>query len=270
MLLKGYLNCEKVTLIPVIQIEPSRSQPRFCFGEEELRGLSDSIKENGLFQPLSVRKIFASKFELIAGERRFRAAIMAGLKRVPCLIFKCEETQAAIFALLDNIQRYNLNMFEKAECLQNLIQVWGVPKELLAKKLGEDQSDLENKLKLLRLTKEEKKLILTERLNDKYVLLLLKLNDEDQRKKVLNKIIADKLSIFDAEILIKSILNNGFYKRDDAKKRPLLHDFIEAINTMASNKNPNESVCFKTETSEYIEYTIKFLKWCVSKESLRF
>lgn len=261
-ILRYFQNCRKVRLIPVIQIEPSRAQPRVCFTAEELNGLSESIKENGILQPISVRKVFAAKFELIAGERRLRAAVMAGFKSVPCLVFKCEETQAAILALLENLQRYNLNMFEEAQSLQKLIQIWGISKDLLAKKLGINQTEITNKLNLLKLTKPEQKRIISANLSQAYIILLLKIDDEKQRKEALNKIISNHLSIFETEQLIESMLNKDFCNENNISKSNMLYDIVKDINRKVeeSNQNINKSTCFKTETSEYVEYTVRFLK----------
>ena len=257
-----FQNCRKVRVIPIIQIEPSRAQPRVCFTSEELKGLSESIKENGILQPISVRKVFAAKYELIAGERRLRAAIMAGLKSVPCLIFNCEETQAAIFSLLENLQRYNLNIFEEAESLQNLIQFWGISKDLLAKKLGKDQTEVTNRLNLLKLTKAEQKLIILENLTEPYIRSLLKVKDEKQRKEALNKIISNHLSVFETELLIESILNRDFYNVNKKTKTNLLYNIINDINEKAEKLKYNEkkAKCLKTETAEYVEYTNRFSK----------
>lgn len=107
-------NDNKVLEIPIIKIRPNKAQPRKTFDETELAALSASISENGILQPLSVRKISAAEYELVAGERRLRASVLAGLRKVPCIVLKCSEKESAIYALLENLQRSDLGIFEEA------------------------------------------------------------------------------------------------------------------------------------------------------------
>ena len=151
----------KVMNIATIQIRPNRTQPRRFFDEDELRSLSRSIVENGILQPLVVRRINNTEFELIAGERRLRAAVMAGLSKVPCVIHKCGDKDSALLALIENLQRTDLNMFEEARGIARLIRKYGLTQEQAAIKLGKKQSTVANKLRLLRLGFEEQEWILT-------------------------------------------------------------------------------------------------------------
>lgn len=250
-------NLEKIRNIPVIQIEPNRSQPRRCFSKKELEGLSESIKENGILQPLSVRKVFASKFELIAGERRLRAAIMADLRTVPCLIFDCDETQASIFTLLENLQRSELNFFEEAEFIQRLIQNWDINQDIIAKKIGEKQSTIANKLRLLKLSKEQRNKILEANLSERHAIAVLNLDNEQQIDFVLNKIILEKLNIQATDFLVKSLLNEDKNHLEDS-----LQFLNNAINNAfnAINFSKIKAERYQTETEQYIEYVIKISK----------
>ena len=119
----------RIRQIPVIHICPNESQPRTEFSREELIELSSSIQENGLLQPLTVRKGKQNKYELIAGERRLRASILAGLDTVPCIVIQCDDQQSAVFALLENLQRVDLGPFEEAEGIESLIHTWGITQE---------------------------------------------------------------------------------------------------------------------------------------------
>lgn len=197
-----FQNFEKIRGIPVVQIEPNRSQPRRCFSKNDLQSLSDSIKENGLIQPISVRKVFASKFELIAGERRLRAAIMAGFKTVPCLVFECDETQAAIFALLENLQRSELLFFDEADAIQRLIDFCGISQDLIAQKLGRNQSTIANKLRLLSFDAIQRKQIIEANLSERHARALLRLENVEQRSLALKKIISENLNVRDTELLV--------------------------------------------------------------------
>ena len=148
-----------ISEIPILKIRPNKSQPRKQFSETELNQLSQSITENGILQPLTVRKISASEYELIAGERRLRASVLAGLKKVPCVVVKCSEKESAIYALLENIQRCDLDFFEEARGISRLIRRYGLTQEQAAQKLGKTQSTIANKLRLLRLSSEEQEWI---------------------------------------------------------------------------------------------------------------
>ena len=148
-------NDNKITEIPIIRIRPNKAQPRKQFDEASLTSLSQSITENGILQPLTVRRASQSEYELIAGERRLRASVMAGLKKVPCIIVKCSDKESAIFALLENLQRSDLGVFEEARGISRLIRRFGLTQEEAAQRLGKTQSTIANKLRLLRLTYED-------------------------------------------------------------------------------------------------------------------
>lgn len=251
----------------MIQIEPSRSQPRVCFSKEALAGLSRSIKENGILQPISVRRVFASKFELVAGERRLRAAIMVGFKTVPCVILDCDETQAAVFALLENLQRANLDMFEEAEAIRNLVEVWGLTQEVVAKKLGKKQSTIANKIRILKLDEEERALIKKANLSERHARAILKLGSKEQRRLMIKKISEKNLNVLDTEALIDSILQGdlmGSAKNFIVKD---LNFFMNAINdALDLMKISREGVQYiHNETDEYLEYMVKVPKDRASK-----
>ena len=142
-------NDNKITEIPIIRIRPNKAQPRKQFDEASLTSLSQSITENGILQPLTVRRASQSEYELIAGERRLRASVMAGLKKVPCIIVKCSDKESAIFALLENLQRSDLGVFEEARGISRLIRRFGLTQEEAAQRLGKTQSTIANKLRLL-------------------------------------------------------------------------------------------------------------------------
>lgn len=262
-----FKNSDKIYSIPVIQIEPSRSQPRVCFSKEALAGLSRSIKENGILQPISVRRVFASKFELVAGERRLRAAIMVGFKTVPCVVLDCDETQAAVFALLENLQRANLDMFEEAEAIRNLVEVWGLTQEVVAKKLGKKQSTIANKIRILKLEAEERALIKRADLSERHARALLKLESKEQRRLMIKKISEKNLNVMDTEALIDSILQGdlmGSAKNFIVKD---LNFFMNAINdALDLMKISREGVQYiHNETDEYLEYMVKVPKDRASK-----
>ena len=264
----------KVLNIATIQIRPNRTQPRRNFDEEELKSLSRSIVENGILQPLVVRRINNTEFELIAGERRLRAAVMAGLNKVPCVIHKCSDKDSALLALIENLQRTDLNMFEEARGIARLIRKYGLTQEQAAIKLGKKQSTIANKLRLLRLGFEEQEWILTAGLSERHARTLLRINDEALRREVLSRIISDNLSVGEAEMLVTEAL----MKKPDAapEKKPerkiAIKDvriFVNTINKAVDTMRLSgiNAISRRSETDDYIEYTVKIPK-SVRKEKI--
>ncbi len=263
----------KVLNIATIQIRPNRTQPRRNFDEEELRSLSRSIVENGILQPLVVRRINNTEFELIAGERRLRAAIMAGLNKVPCVVHKCGDKESALLALIENLQRADLSMFEEARGIARLIRKYGLTQEQAAVKLGKKQSTIANKLRLLRLTFEEQEWILTADLSERHARALLRINDEGLRKEVLSRIISDKLGVTAAEELVADAL----LKKPDTQpeKKPerkmAIKDvriFVNTINKAVDTMRLSgiNAISRRSETDDYIEYTVKIPKSAGSRK----
>lgn len=260
----------KVLNIATIQIRPNRTQPRRNFDEEQLRSLSRSIVENGILQPLVVRRINNTEFELIAGERRLRAAVMAGLSKVPCVVHKCNDKDSALLALIENLQRTDLNMFEEARGIARLIRKYGLTQEQAAIKLGKKQSTIANKLRLLRLGFEEQEWILTANLSERHARTLLRINDENLRREVLSRIIADGLSVGEAEALVTEVLTK---KNEPAAEKKQEHKiaikdvriFVNTINKAVDTMRLSgiNAISRRSETDDYIEYTVKIPKAAV-------
>lgn len=257
----------KVLNISTIQIRPNRTQPRRNFDEEELRSLSRSIVENGILQPLVVRRINATEFELIAGERRLRAAIMAGLSKVPCVVHKCGDKDSALLALIENLQRTDLNMFEEARGIARLIRKYGLTQEQAAIKLGKKQSTVANKLRLLRLGYEEQEWILTAHLSERHARALLRINDESLRREVLSRIISDNMSVGEAEMLVTEALMKKPEPQPVRKqeRKIAIKDvriFVNTINKAVDTMRLSgiNAISRRSETDDYIEYTVKIPK----------
>lgn len=147
----------KVVLVDIQEIVPNPSQPRIYFAEDDLEELAWSIRQNGLLQPLTVRKNKFGQYELISGERRLRAGKMAGLEQIPCIIVETDERQSAIFALIENIQRADLNFFEEAQAIKNLISEWGVTQEEPPKSWGKRSPTVRQQAALVRLEEPEQR-----------------------------------------------------------------------------------------------------------------
>ena len=253
--------------IPIIKIRPNKAQPRKVFSEDELSALSRSIAENGILQPLTVRKVSSTEYELVAGERRLRAAVMAGLRKVPCIVVKCSDRESAVYALLENLQRADLGIFEEARGIAKLIRRYGLTQEQAAIKLGKKQSTIANKLRLLRLGFEEQEWILTANLSERHARTLLRINDENLRREVLSRIIADDLSVGEAEALVTEVLTK---KNEPAAEKKQEHKiaikdvriFVNTINKAVDTMRLSgiNAISRRSETDEYIEYTVKIPK----------
>lgn len=259
---------KKVIEIPARKIRPNKTQPRQTFYEEDLRSLSQSISNNGLLQPLTVRKLKNDEYELVAGERRLRASVMAGFTKIPCIVMKCSDKDSAIFALIENLQRKDLGMFEEARGINRLIRKYGITQEQAAIQLGKKQSTVANKLRLLRLSYDEQDWIVQAGLTERHARALLKIQNEDSRKEVLSHIIAENLNVKETEKYISSLLDNKkvqpLHNNNNDKKivvkdvRIFVNTISRAVDTM--RMSGIDAVSNKEETEDYIEYTVKIPK----------
>lgn len=195
----------KVVSLPINCIFPNPAQPRKFFDTVSLEELTASIEEFGVLQPISVRKVRGG-YELVAGERRYRAAENAGLDTIPAIILNVDEKKSALLALLENLQRDDLSFFEVAESYQSLIKNQGMTQEEIAKKLGKSQSNIANKLRLLRLYPRTRRLILEHSLSERHARALLHLTDEEAQLSAVRIINEKKLNVSQAEELIKKML----------------------------------------------------------------
>ncbi len=257
----------KITEIPTIKIRPNKTQPRKIFDEDKLRDLAKSIEENGILQPLTVRRVSQSEYEIIAGERRLRASVLAGYSRVPCIVIKCNDRESAMLALLENLQRCDLGMFEEARGISRLIRRYGITQEQAAKKLGKSQSTIANKLRLLNLSYDEQDWIVQAGLSERHARALLRIYDQELRKEALSKIIAENLNVAQSEELIENILYNSMVPEQSKKgtRKIVIKDvriFINTINKAVSTMQQAgiDAVCKHKDSGDYIEYTVKIPK----------
>jgi ParB family transcriptional regulator, chromosome partitioning protein len=190
--------------VPVTQILPNQFQPRKNFSQEELESLAESIRRNGILQPLLVRRKGDGIYELIAGERRFRAAKLASLSTVPVIIRNSKDDESTILALVENIQRKDLNPMEEAKSYTQLIEEFGLTQEMVAEQVGRERSSVANILRLVSLPTEIQQLIESEQLTLGHAKVILGLGDAKAKISVANKIIRDQLSVRDVERMIKN------------------------------------------------------------------
>lgn len=198
----------KVFYISVENIIPNPYQPRKVFTPSSLIELSESIKEHGVLQPITVRKLTEKTFELIAGERRLKAAKLAGLIEVPTIIANVSDEQSAVLALIENIQREDLNFIEEAKAYEKLINDYQITQQELSKKVGKNQSTIANKLRILRLPDFIKDKVVENNLTERHARALLKIPDEHIQEETLNTIIENELNVKKTDELIKSIIND--------------------------------------------------------------
>ncbi len=255
---------KKLMTLTLEKIVPSPYQPRKEFDYYELLELSKSIKENGIIQPVTVRKR-DDKYELISGERRLRAATIAGLKSVPAIVVSATDRECSLMCLIENIQRADLNFFEEAKGLKKLMDDFDLSALEVAERIGMAQSTLSNKLRLLRLSSEQQERIVFTGLSERHARALLKL-DIDDRDEVLNKIIAEQLSVKESEDYIASFYDEP---QKPMERPPLrrghigdLRIFSNSLSKMLGTirKSGVEATSRKKETDEYIEYTITIPK----------
>jgi len=245
-------------------IAPNPSQPRTLFDEEELQGLSESIKKNGIIQPLAVRKIKSGEFELISGERRLRAAKMVGLLKVPCVLLDVDEKKSAVLSLIENLQRQDLTYFEEAEAIYKLICVWGITQQEAAERLGKAQSTLANKLRLLRLTCEQRERISKVQLTERHARALLVITDNKQRDEVLDEIILKGFNVAETESYIAKLISQKEVP-PQKRKQLIVRDvrlFINTINRAIDMMRQSglDAQSAKSETETHIEYIVSIPK----------
>ena len=192
--------------IPISEIRPNPRQPRRTFAEEGLEELARSIQSHGVLQPLTVRRT-AQGWELIAGERRLRSALLAGLETVPCIEAEADENHSALLALVENLQRRDLHYFEEAAAIADYLRASGVTQEEAAAQLGRSPSALANKLRLLRLSPVCRKQLTHHNLTERHARALLRLEAEDERLTALNHIVKRQLNVAQTEQYIEQRLS---------------------------------------------------------------
>lgn len=185
--------------LPIEQIIPSRYQPRRDFAESELAELAESVRKNGVLQPVLVRRKGDGFFELVAGERRLRAATMAGLRNLPAIVRNVTDEQAMIFALVENVQRKDLNPVETARAYHRLLNEFGFSQETVAQHVGKDRSSVANLMRLLNLPNEIQMLVETGELSTGHAKVVLSLDRSEAQIKLAHKIVRDQLSVRQAE-----------------------------------------------------------------------
>lgn len=217
----------RIHMLNTEHIFPNPSQPRRQFEDDAIIRLADSIRRYGILQPLTVRRIdgggtYNALFELVAGERRLRAAKLLGFREVPCIILKVDSKKSAELAIIENIQRENLNLFEYASAIASLIDMYGLTQEEVARQLSTSQSSVANKLRILRLTSPEREKILRYGLTERHARALLRISSAEERLRVIEYINTHNLNVATTESYIDRFLAENESARKPRSSRKIV------------------------------------------------
>lgn len=205
---KGEFLSTRVQYIPLGRIRPNPQQPRHSFDEEGLAELAASIRSCGILQPLTVRRA-GEGYELVAGERRLRAARIAGLREVPCLVAQVGEEDSALLALMENLQRRDLDCWEEAQAIARLISRYGLSQEEAARRLGRAQPTVANKLRLLRLPEDVRALLRENGLTERHARALLRLQDPEVQRRAAGDMVRRGMNVAQAEAYVEKLLQSA-------------------------------------------------------------
>lgn len=243
------------SFIKLESIEVNPFQPRVHFDEQELQDLAQSIRTYGLIQPVTVRPIEGGKYQLISGERRFRASKLAGLTDIPAFVRTVDDVQSVQMALVENIQRSDLNAIEVALCYQLLMDECNLKQEELSDKLGKDHSTISNYLRLLKLASETQIAVRDKQISMTHARALVPVTDEEMQTKLVRQIIQDGLSVRQTETLVKKMLSDT--GKTTTKVKITLADDVRSFQS-AFSKKLNTKVKIKKDISGKGSITIPF------------
>lgn len=226
-------------MVPISKVEPDREQPRKFFNEDALQELAESIKQYGVFQPLLVQKE-KDYYKIIAGERRWRAAKIAGLKEIPVIVKELSDQEIAEIQLIENIQREDLNPIEIAEGYRQLIDKYGFTQDELAEKISKSRTAITNTLRLLKLDERVRQMIIDELISTGHARAILSIEDSDKQYEFAQKIFDEKMSVRDVEKAIKNMQKDPKVKKDnqkiDKKTEAIYHSLEENMKQIMGTK----------------------------------
>ena len=255
--LKTYMETGRVVFLPARAIRPNPAQPRKVFREDALTELSDSIRQHGILQPLSVRRIGTS-YELIAGERRLRAAQMAGLSEIPCIIMSMDDKESGMAAMIENLQRQDLDFVEEATGIARLMEAWGMSQEQTARLLGKSQSAVANKLRILRHSAPVLNALREAGLTERHARALLKLPTEPEKMAAISVIARMGLSVARTEKYIDDLLAGKAEKNGRVNLGAFLNSLNQTLQRIQLSGIP--AVSERRETDSQIVLTITIPK----------
>ena len=257
-------DCEsgRILSLPIDKIVPNPNQPRRIFSADELQELANSIRELGILQPLSVRPL-GQDWELIAGERRLRASRLAGLTHVPCIVFQASEERSSLLALVENLQRRDLDFLEEALALSQLIQTYSLSQEECARRIGKSQSAIANKLRLLKLPEHVLDLLRDNGFTERHARALLRLEDAAAQDRAARWVVSHDLTVAKTEEYVEAVLSQA----KPLRRRPtfILKDVRLFLNTVDRGLTMMKSAgvhaqCGREDTEDAILLTIRIPK----------
>jgi len=249
--------------VPLKDVQTSPYQPRQEIDEIELRELAGSIHEVGLIQPIVVRKV-KSGYELVAGERRFRACQLLGLTEIPAILMELDDKNTAALSLIENLQRKNLNYFEEAKAYARLINDFGFTQEEVARKAGKSQSGIANKLRLLKLSPQVQKMISPDVISERHARALLKLNSDEEKMMVLQMIYEQELNVRETEEFVERIRNNlppEMQKKERKNRKGAIKDAQAFLKTLQKTiiRAKNDGVDMMITEREYDDEAVELV-----------
>lgn len=256
---------EEVVKLPIDKISANKFQPRTVFDKEKIEELARTIHMHGVIQPIVVRMTDEEDtYEIIAGERRFRAMSSLGWKEVPAIIRNMSDKETASIALIENLQREELTAIEEANAYQNLLEIQGITQEALAQRLGKSQSTVANKLRLLKLPEEIQQALLDRQITERHARVLLQLKDPAMQKKMFDETIEQNLNVKQLELKVEKLLSVE-PKKAKPRRKAFSRDVRIAVNTIKESLNmvSKSGIDVSTEEEEHEEYyqiTVKIPK----------
>ena len=255
--LKTYMETGRVVFLPIRSIRPNPAQPRKVFREDALTELSDSIRQHGILQPLSVRRVEGG-YELIAGERRLRAAKMAGLTDIPCIVMQMDDRESGLTAMVENLQRQDLDFVEEALGISRLVTEYRMSQEQVARLLGKSQSAIANKLRLLRHSVPVLEALRQGELTERHGRALLKLTTEEEKLAAIQEICRQGMSVARTEKYVEALLAREEEKPLKANVGAFLNSLTQSLQKIQLSGIP--AVSERRETDSQIVLTITIPK----------
>ncbi|MFX3622551.1 MAG: nucleoid occlusion protein [Ectobacillus sp.] len=255
---------EEIKQIPIVDIVPNRYQPRTIFNDERIEELALTIRTHGIIQPIVVRMYEIGKYEIIAGERRFRAVSKLGWETIPAIVKKMNDAETASVALIENLQREELTAIEEALAYQKLLDLHNLTQEALAQRLGKGQSTIANKLRLLKLPEPVKQALLEKKVTERHARALIPLQNEELQLKILEEIIERQLNVKQTEERVAKAVEQNKPKAKP-KRKAVSRDMRIAMNTIRQSLQMVTNSGLKVDSEEeefedYYQITIKIPK----------
>ena len=255
--LRTYMETGRVVFLPARAIRPNPAQPRKVFRQEALDELAESIRQHGILQPLSVRRVGIS-YELIAGERRLRAGILAGLTEIPCIVMSMDEKESGIVALVENLQRQDLDFIEEARGISRLMEAWSLSQEQVARVIGKSQSSVANKLRILKHSPQVLEALREGKLTERHGRALLKLPTEPEKLRAIAAVVRLGMSVARTEQYVEQLLSETVPRQPRANVGHFLNNLNQSLARIQLSGIP--AVSERRETDSQIVLTITIPK----------